>query len=139
MTLPNAVIAGVNKAGTTSLFHTLAQQDGVCPSRVKETHFFDPLKYGEQLPPLEQYAELFPAAPDGATVLEATPGYFYGGATLATAMAAGLPSVRVAVVLREPGERAFSWWRFGRSRLLVDPDQSFAAYLRRCAELGRSA
>jgi hypothetical protein len=47
--------------------------------------------------------------------------------------------VRVAVVLREPGERAFSWWRFSRSRLLVDPDLPFSEYLRRCAELGRSA
>jgi hypothetical protein len=136
MALPNSVIAGVNKSGTTSLFHALAQQEGIHPSNVKETHFFDPLKYGEPLPPLDQYQQLFPAAPSGATVLEATPGYFYGGKDLATALASLLPSVRIAIVLREPAARAFSWWRFCRSRLLVDPDQSFADYLVRCEELG---
>lgn len=139
MPLPNAVIAGVNKAGTTALFHALAQQDGVHPAKVKETHFFDPLKYGEPLPPLERYAELFPAAPPGATVLEATPEYFYGGDVLAAALAEALPGVRVAVVLREPGARAFSWWRFCQSRLFVDPSIPFSDYLARCEEVGPAA
>jgi hypothetical protein len=139
MALPNAIIAGVNKAGTTSLFNALAQQADVFPSRVKETHFFDPVRYGAAIPPLERYEELFPPAPDGGTVLEATPGYFYGGERMATALDTTLPGVRIAVVLREPGERAFSWWRFCRSRLMVDPDEPFAAYLARCEALGQAA
>lgn len=137
--LPDAIIAGVNKAGTTSLFNALAQQDGVRASRVKETHFFDPVRYGEPLPPLEHYEALFPAGPSLGTVLEATPGYFYGGERMATAIDTALPGVRVVVVLREPGDRAFSWWRYCCSRLMVDPDEPFVSYLARCEELGLSA
>src|SRR5690348_13644789 len=108
MPLPNAVIAGVNKAGTTSLFHALAAHPDVTASKVKETHFFDPLKYGEPTPPLQEYARFFPREATTPVVLEATPGYFYGGDPLATALREALPDARVVVVLREPGERAFS-------------------------------
>lgn len=139
MPLPNAIIAGVNKAGTTSLFNVLAQQPDVCPARVKETHFFDPVRYGAPVPPLERYEEFFPAAEAGAIVLEATPGYFYGGERMAGALDTALPGVRIAVVLREPGARAFSWWRFCRSRLMVDLDEPFARYLARCEALGLAA
>ena len=44
--LPNLVIAGVPKAGTTSLFNYLAQHPDICPSDVKETRYFEPLRYG---------------------------------------------------------------------------------------------
>jgi Sulfotransferase domain len=133
--LPNAVIAGVNKAGTTSLFHALASHPDVAPSKVKETHFFDPIKYGDPPPPLEAYAGFFPRSAAAPVVLEATPGYFYGGAPLARALGKALPQVKIVVILREPGERAFSWWRFCRSGLLLDPDLSFGEYLRLCAEM----
>jgi hypothetical protein len=136
MTLPNAIIVGVNKAGTTSLFHALAGHPGVTPATVKETHFFDPVKYGEALPDLGEYASFFPARAAGPVVLEATPGYFYGGSRLARVLDGALPGVRTVLVLREPGARAFSWWRFCRSRLLVDPEETFGQYLRRCAALG---
>lgn len=139
MPLPDAIIAGVNKAGTTSLFNALTAQPDVHGSHVKETHFFDPVRYGESLPSLERYEEFFPAATPGGAVLEATPGYFYGGERMATTLDTALPGVRIAVVLREPGARAFSWWRYCRSRLMVDPDESFASYLARCEQLGLAA
>lgn len=136
MILPNAVIAGVNKAGTTALFNALAGHRDVLPSRVKETHFFDPLKYGDDLPELSQYGRFFPAGRESPVVLEATPGYFYGGARLAEVLHRTLPGARIVVMLREPGARAHSWWRFCRSRLLLDDGLPFAEYLDRCARLG---
>jgi hypothetical protein len=139
MPLPDAIIAGVNKAGTTSLFNALSAQPDVHGSHVKETHFFDPVRYGESLPPLARYEEFFPVAVSGGAVLEATPGYFYGGERMATTLDTALPGVRIAVVLREPGGRAFSWWRYCRSRLMVDPDESFASYLARCERLDLEA
>jgi hypothetical protein len=130
------VIAGVNKAGTTSLFHALASHSDVLPSKVKETHFFDPIKYGEPAPSLEEYSRFFPQSGTAPVVLEATPGYFYGGAPIAEALGKALPEARIVVVLREPGARAFSWWRFCRSGLLLDPELPFGQYLRRCAQMG---
>jgi hypothetical protein len=132
------VIAGVNKAGTTSLFHALAGHPEIDPSKVKETHFFDPIKYGERPPPLEAYSRFFAQSGTAPVVLEATPGYFYGGRPLAEALSQALPEVKIVVVLREPGARAFSWWRFCRSGLMLDPDLTFAEYLERCAELTTS-
>jgi hypothetical protein len=132
MVLPNGIIAGVNKAGTTAVFHALAQQENVAVSNVKETQFFSPLGRGEPLPDLARYAALFPSETDAAAVVEGTPSYFYGGEPMATGIDAALPGVRIVVILREPGSRAYSWWRFSRSRLWIPRDMDFRTYLERC-------
>ena len=134
VTLPNGIIAGVNKAGTTAIFHALAAQQDIAVSNVKETHFFHPLRYGEPLPDLAEYAALFPKKTDARAVVEATPGYFYGGERMARGIDAALPDVRPAIVLREPGSRAYSWWRFSRSRLWIPQDIDFQTYLERCRD-----
>jgi Sulfotransferase domain len=132
--LPNGIIAGVNKAGTTAIFHALAAQKDIAVSNVKETHFFHPLRYGEPIPDLAEYASLFPKETEARAVVEATPGYFYGGERVARGIDAALPDVRVAIVLREPGARAYSWWRFSRSRLWIPQDIDFQTYLERCRD-----
>ena len=38
--LPNIIIGGAQKAGTTSLFRYLSAHPFVCPSKIKEIHFF---------------------------------------------------------------------------------------------------
>jgi hypothetical protein len=136
MVLPNGIIAGVNKAGTTAVFHALAQQPNVAVSNVKETHFFNPLRRGEPLPDLSEYASLFPTRTDARAIVEGTPDYFYGGEPMARGIDAALPGVRIAVILREPGSRAYSWWRFSRSRLWIPSGISFGDYLERCQKLG---
>ena len=39
-TLANLIIAGVTRAGTTSLFEALAWHPDICGSAAKETHYF---------------------------------------------------------------------------------------------------
>lgn len=136
MALPNAFIVGVNKSGTTSVFNQLSAQPGVCASTTKETHFFDPLKYGGELPPLVEYEQFFAPKPGDDVVLEATPGYFYGGEVLAEKLRSVAPAAKAAIVLREPGSRAFSWYRFARTRLLLPQEMTFDEYLDRCEPLG---
>jgi hypothetical protein len=135
MALPNAIIAGVNKAGTTAVFHALAHQDNVAVSHVKETKFFSPLRCGDPLPDLAEYEALFPKQTDAGAVVEATPSYFYGGEPMARGIDEALPGVRIAVILREPGSRAYSWWRFSRSRLWIPADMTFRQYLERCRQI----
>ena len=91
----DVVIAGVNKAGTTSLFVSLAEHPDVAPSAIKETRYFLPARYGDPLPPRQQWEQYFTS--DAPVRLEATPSYFYGGAAVATAMTS---------VLTEPACRA---------------------------------
>ncbi|MBA2566920.1 MAG: hypothetical protein H0V08_03905, partial [Thermoleophilaceae bacterium] len=77
--LPNLVIAGPGKAGTTSLFAYLARHADVCASRVKQAQYFSPAPYRAgggtgQVADLD-YLDHWRSEPYR---LEATPSYFYG-------------------------------------------------------------
>ena len=85
------MIAGVNKAGTTSLFVSLSEHPQVAPSAVKETRYFLPARYGKTVPPVEVYDSYFDRHPETRVRLEATPSYFYGGEPLARAIDETLP------------------------------------------------
>jgi hypothetical protein len=136
--LPNLVIAGVSKAGTTSLFNYLGQHPEIGTSDVKELRYFSPLRHGGTLEPIETYTRHFRDCLHTRYALEATPGYFYGGSAVARALSQTCPDVRVIVSLRSPPERCWSWYRFVKSRLRIPRDMGFEDYLDRCAELHRA-
>lgn len=128
----NLVIAGVNKAGTTSLFTYLAVSPQVLPSSVKETCHFLGLRYGEPVPPIETYERYFRRWAGEPVVMEATPGYFYGGDLLAAALDRALPEVRILLVLREPVDRLMSFFDFQHSRLALPKDLTLSEYVGAC-------
>lgn len=136
--LPNLVIVGVSKAGTTSLFNYLGQHPEVCSSDLKELRYFSPLRYGEVPAPIDTYAAHFRHCRQQAYAMEATPGYFYGGRPLAQGLRETCTSVRALVSLREPEDRCWSWFQFVKSRTRIPKDMSFGAYLDRCEELRRT-
>ena len=75
----NTIIAGVNKAGTTSLFVSLSGHRDVAPAAVKETRYFLAPRWGQELEPVSVYDAYFADAGDARVRLEATPSYYYGG------------------------------------------------------------
>jgi hypothetical protein len=125
----DAIIAGVNKAGTTSLFVSLSTHPDVAPSSIKETRFFLPARYGEPLPPAAEWDTYFADAGDRPVHLEATPSYFYGGAAVAEAMRARLVDPHALVVLREPVSRAISFFTYQKIRLRFPADYPITDYL----------
>jgi hypothetical protein len=129
--LANAVIVGVEKAGTTSLFRSLSEHPQVAPASVKETRYFQPLLYGGDLEPLSVYAGYFAEAGDRPVRLEATPRYFYGGAPLARRMREVLGPARAIVVLREPIARFVSFFEFQQARLRIPAEMTVEEYLAR--------
>jgi hypothetical protein len=133
--LPNLVVVGVSKAGTSSLFNYLSQHPDICASDVKEVRYLTPLRRGEALAPIDEYAAHFSACADQTYAMEATPGYFYGSETLASALNRISPSARTLVSLREPSDRCWSWFQFVKSRIRIPKDLNFTAYLDRCEEL----
>jgi hypothetical protein len=133
--LPNLIIVGVSKAGTTSLFNYLTSHPDVCGSDIKELRYFSPLRYGEAPGPLGDYAAHFRGCSTQRYAVEATPGYFYGGRALARGLLKTCPEVHAVVSLREPGDRCWSWFQFVKSRTRIPKDMSFTAYLDRCEEL----
>lgn len=132
------IIAGVAKAGTTSLFTYLSQHPQICPSDVKETRYFDPLRFGEALQPIEAYTAHFRHCQDESYTLEGTPSYFYGGRAVAVAISRARPDTRVLLSLRSPADRCWSYFRFEKSRARVPVDMDFDAYLDHCEELHRT-
>jgi hypothetical protein len=129
VTPTDVVIAGVNKAGTTSLFVSLSEHPEVAPSAVKETRHFLPARYGKPAPEVEVYDRYFQTSADTRVRLEATPSYFYGGAALARVIDETLPSARIVVVLREPVARTISFFQYQKTRLRIPPDMTIEDYL----------
>ena len=124
----DAIIAGVNKAGTTSLYVSLAEHPDVVPSAIKETRYFLPARYGKALKPVAVWDSYFAAA-DRPVRLEATPSYFYGGAAVAHAIRSTLADPRVIIVLREPVSRAVSFFEYQKVRLRLPRDLRIEDYL----------
>ncbi|GGF48342.1 hypothetical protein GCM10011519_22930 [Marmoricola endophyticus] len=130
--LPDLVIAGVTKAGTTSLFHYLAQHPDVGVPDVKEVDHYAPLVEGREPPSLEAYAAHFAGSGDRRVLLEASPRYFIGGPPLVDRLVADLASPKVLVVLRDPVARMWSSYTYKRSKDRLPDDVDLAEFVRRC-------
>jgi hypothetical protein len=122
MALPDFLVAGVPKAGTTALHAALSRHPGLYLSPIKEPKFFltdgppptkggpgDALTYREHVWQRDHYEALFDAAPPGALRGEATPLYLYDRDALGRIRAL-IPDARLIVIIRDPVERAHSNW-----------------------------
>jgi hypothetical protein len=138
MILPNLIIAGVNKAGTTSLFSYLSRHPDIGASKVKETCYFLPYRYGEPMKSIDEYAQYFDHLTDKRYVMESTPGYFYGGMRMARKIDETLPGVRIIIILRDPVDRLLSHYSFMKAMLDIDKDISFEDYLYECMSIDDS-
>lgn len=132
MLLPNLIIAGVNKAATTSLYAYLATHPDICASPVKELQYFLPLRYGQTLGSIEDYTQHFENCTAKRYRLEATGGYFYGGYPVAQAIQNTLDKPKVILVFREPISRLFSYYKFKKSTLELSETISFEQYIAQC-------
>ena len=141
MPQPDFIIAGVAKAGTTSLYNYLGEHPEVGLSSKKELNFFayeDPQihagwpKLGFAATTWERYVALFPDSSDSVAVGEASPIYFESEVA-PRAISERLPNVKIIISLRNPVERAYSAYlmhvRFGHRPLtdaeLVASDERF--------------
>jgi hypothetical protein len=137
--LPNFIIAGTNKAGTTSLFQYLKDHPQVCNSRDKETGYFLPFRYGKQAEPIEKYTEQFADYKGEKIIMEATPGYFYGGLPLANALQNTVQqNCKILIILREPVSRLISFYKAKKKSLELDKNLDFNFYVNACLNLPES-
>ena len=125
---PNLFVAGVPKAGTTSLFHYLALHPDIFPSNRKEPGFFHPFKIKDMAANLEAYKKFFVGYSGQKYAIEATPGYFYGGKETATAINKYSPESKIIIVLRNPVERLFSFYKYKKSLGHIDENLNFDTY-----------
>jgi hypothetical protein len=122
MTLPNFMIIGVAKAGTTSLYRYLDQHPQVFMCSEKGTNFFGyedarAWKWADegQAPSLQhfqartfqEYEAAFAGVSDEIAIGEASPQYFRCP-TAAQRIHECIPNVKLVASLRNPADRAFS-------------------------------
>lgn len=110
--LPDFLIVGAQRSGTTTMFKTLAQHPGVArPFLQKGVHYFDK-RYDLGL---DWYRGNFPVAATSRVrrlgarplVYESSPYYLFHPLA-GQRIARDLPGVKLLVVLRDPVERAYS-------------------------------
>jgi hypothetical protein len=120
VTLPNFIVIGAAKGGTTALYWYLAEHPAVFMSRVKETNFFaynvdlegrllygDPEVHRFPVKTLEEYEGLFRDVGNARAIGEASPLYLESPQA-AGRMRATVPEARIVCSLRHPVERAYS-------------------------------
>ena len=111
--LPDFIIIGAGKAGTTSLHNYLKQHPQIylCPK--KETFYFTSQNYRSRhrkygaIQNLQEYQALFKEASSESVVGEVSTTY-YSHAESAQLIHQTLPNVKILGILRNPIERAFS-------------------------------
>jgi hypothetical protein len=115
-TLPDFIIVGAQKGGTTSLHAYLAKHPQITPTAKKEIHFFD-LKYHKGI---EWYRSFFltplvqssgaGSKGSGSLTGEASPYYLFHPC-VPRRVAKVLPDVKLLAILRDPIDRAYSHYQ----------------------------
>jgi Sulfotransferase domain len=136
--LPDFLILGAPKAGTTAIYHALKQHPGVFMPKQKELRFFafdgkkiekgDPVNR-KVVTDIDTYRGHFSDAEGSQIKGEASPGY------LSSEEAPGrirstVPEARLIAILRNPVERAFSHFLFAVQQGYEPPDAKFLQALR---------
>jgi len=134
--LPNLVIAGVVKAGTTSVFTYLSQHPEICGSSVKEAQYFSGYRYGKTIKPIDTYRKLFSNWKGEKFTLEATPGYFEGGEFLAEKIRNTVnEDIKILIILREPVDRLLSFFKYKKSILKLNKELGLGEYISQCENM----
>jgi hypothetical protein len=132
--LPDAVIIGSQKSGTSSLHNYLIQHPGIIAPQRKEVHYFD-LNYERGEP---WYRAHFGRLDEPGLNIDSSPYYLFHP-RVPQRMCALLPRARLIVVLRDPVRRAYShyWHERDKGREALSFEEAIAAEPSRIDEPGR--
>ncbi len=136
MPLPNFIIAGTNKAGTSSIFQYLSEHSDVCASSVKETRFFVRHYAGVLEKDIVRYGAYFDRCKhsNAKIIMEASPGYLQNGAIVAKRIKTLVPHCKLLFVLRDPINRLYSFYNYRVSQHYSNPNKciTFEEYIDLC-------
>ena len=106
--MPNFLIIGAMKSGTTTLYNSLNQHPQVYMSRLKEPNFFaynGTAKFA--VTSLEDYQALFAGVTNQKAIGEASTTYLFSPTATAN-IKNYLPQAKLIAILRDPAQRAYS-------------------------------
>lgn len=118
--LPNFLIIGAPRAGTTWAAKNMMDHPQIFMPRIKEVHFFD-ANYEKGM---DYYEAFFSDAKDQIAVGEATPEYLYIP-EVAARIHQHLPNAKLIVSLRNPVERLYSRYWNSKAKYVSNRDLSF--------------
>jgi sulfotransferase family protein len=131
MTMPNFLIIGAMKSGTTALYYYLEQHPEIYMSPVKEPNFFSSQEQenaADAVTHIEAYQHLFRGVSGERAIGEASPSYLYEpGAT--AEIRRYVPEAKLIAILRNPIDRAYSHF-LHMVRSGTEPLDDFAQALR---------
>lgn len=150
MVMPNFLVFGAAKSGTTSIYKYLEQHPDVFMSSFKEPGFFAfegerPILNGPGaqkwvdrwvVTDLESYQQLFADYNGQKAIGEASPYYIYYEKTAAT-IYKHVPDIKLIAILRNPADRAFSnyvWAVRDRAESITNFQDAIAAEEKRIKE-----
>lgn len=128
MTLPNFLIIGAARSGTTSLYHYLRQHPDIFMSPIKEPNYYTDEDNLLDMPAIRSraaYEALFADARGERAIGEASVRYLNAVAGI-DRIHADLPGVRLIALLRQPADRAWSssMGRFATGRETESPEEA---------------
>lgn len=131
--LPDFLILGEMKCGSTTLWELLSRHPRIYFPEEKELHYFNE-RPDRAAASLAEYAAWFAAAPPDRLAGEATPNYLFD-ADAGLRIRETLPDVRLIAILRDPVVRAWShyWHNVRRGREPLGFEQALDAEPQRLA------
>ena len=139
MTLPNFLIIGAQKSGTSSLYRHLRSHPEIFMSRSKEPKYFaldgDEFSFNapytlpdtvDRFADFDRYQELFHGA-DGALAIGEASTWYLHSPIAPVRIHAHVPEMKLVAILRNPVERAFSNFLHNRNYLKIEPLDDFGA------------
>ena len=109
--IPNTLIIGPPKSGTTFLFQILKTHPEIWGSNIKETRYFSPLLKDNKIKRIDHYLKFFKHYNNEKIIMEATPGYFFGEKHFVKQIKDILGDLKIIIILREPVSRLFSSYK----------------------------
>ena len=124
--LPNFLVVGAMKSGTTSLWRYLRQHPQIYMPKLKEPRFLASsifIKLGEEhykfhricksspICTFDDYIELFRDVKEEIAIGEASPHYLYLYSKTIPTIKNYLGDVKIVIILRNPADRAFSAYK----------------------------
>lgn len=138
MTSKYFIIAGTNKAATTSFFEYLADHPEISPAYIKQTFFFLDKQWQQHWGMksildydngVDQYESFFRNAQPNQHKLEATPDYLYSpGTAQRLKYFLDQKQGKILFILRDPVKRFISLYHFGKQQGILPADMDFTSF-----------
>jgi len=112
--LPNFIVAGSQRCGTTYLYELLKQHPEIYMPKIKELHFFDQQMEKNTGENIDEYAENFKNVKAETAIGEITPSYIYADG-VPELIFKKIGEIKLIFLFRNPVDRAYSHYWFNLS------------------------